>query len=77
MERFDIEKILTTLEKVEKSGIKLQIGFNRRFDPNFARVQELIAKKAVGDVHMVRITSRDPGPPPIDYINDPVVFFWT
>ncbi len=65
---FEVDKILETLEKVEKSGIKLQIGFNRRFDPNFSRVRELVALNEVGNVHMIKITSRDPGPPPVEYI---------
>jgi myo-inositol 2-dehydrogenase/D-chiro-inositol 1-dehydrogenase len=53
---------------VEEAGVKLQIGFNRRFDPNFQRVRELVAKGQVGTPHILRITSRDPAPPPISYV---------
>src|SRR5207249_1639206 len=53
---------------VEKAGVKLQIGFNRRFDPSFAKVRELVASGSIGRPHVIRITSRDPGPPPLDYI---------
>ena len=53
---------------MDKAGVKLQIGFNRRFDPSFAKVRELVASGAVGHPHVIRITSRDPGPPPLDYI---------
>jgi myo-inositol 2-dehydrogenase/D-chiro-inositol 1-dehydrogenase len=44
------------------------IGFNRRFDPNFASVQKRIADGAIGSVEIVQITSRDPTPPPVSYI---------
>jgi myo-inositol 2-dehydrogenase/D-chiro-inositol 1-dehydrogenase len=65
---FDIHDIKETLKIVEEAGVRLQIGFNRRFDPNFARVREAVTKKEIGDLHMVRITSRDPSPPPVEYI---------
>lgn len=61
-------EIRKTLEAVEKGGIKLQVGFNRRFDPHFMALREGVVKKKVGDLHMIKITSRDPGPPPIEYI---------
>ena len=44
------------------------VGFNRRFDPHFAAVRKTIDDGAIGEVEMVTITSRDPGPPPHDYI---------
>jgi myo-inositol 2-dehydrogenase/D-chiro-inositol 1-dehydrogenase len=44
------------------------VGFNRRFDPHFMAVRQAISDGAVGKVEMVQITSRDPGPPPYDYI---------
>ena len=56
------------LDSVEKAGVKLQIGFNRRFDPNFKAARDMVAAGKIGDPHIVRITSRDPAPPPIDYI---------
>jgi myo-inositol 2-dehydrogenase/D-chiro-inositol 1-dehydrogenase len=52
----------------EKAGVNLQIGFNRRFDHNFARIGELVKAGAVGQPHIVRITSRDPAPPPPEYV---------
>ncbi|OGO20324.1 MAG: inositol 2-dehydrogenase [Chloroflexi bacterium RBG_16_48_8] len=64
----DLAKIDSALEVVEKAGVKLQIGFNRRFDPSFKKVRDLVAAGKVGTPHVIRITSRDPGPPPIDYI---------
>jgi myo-inositol 2-dehydrogenase/D-chiro-inositol 1-dehydrogenase len=48
--------------------VKLQVGFNRRFDHNFRRVHELVRSGALGHPHLVRITSRDPAPPPPEYV---------
>ena len=64
----DIKEIDLALEAVEKAGVKLQVGFNRRFDPGFARAFELIQAGKIGTPHMVRITSRDPQPPTMDYL---------
>lgn len=65
---FDTSEIKATLKNVEDAGVKLQIGFNRRFDPNFSRVRDAAINNEIGDLHVVRITSRDPSPPPIDYV---------
>ncbi len=64
----DLDRIDRALAAVDAAGVKLQIGFNRRFDPNFRRAQELVASGAIGEPQVLRITSRDPAPPPIDYI---------
>ena len=61
-------RIRQALDAVEKAGVKLQIGFNRRFDPAFARLKEQVAAGKIGTPHIVRITSRDPAPPPIAYV---------
>ncbi|MFQ5437185.1 MAG: inositol 2-dehydrogenase, partial [Anaerolineae bacterium] len=63
-----LEKIDAALAAVEKAGVTLQIGFNRRFDANFRKVREMIAAGKVGETHILRITSRDPAPPPIEYV---------
>jgi myo-inositol 2-dehydrogenase/D-chiro-inositol 1-dehydrogenase len=65
---FDLDRIDKALEAVDKAGVKLQVGFNRRFDPNFKRVREVVAAGKIGTPHILRITSRDPEPPPIEYI---------
>lgn len=65
---FDIDLIRETLDVVKVSGTKLQIGFNRRFDPSFARVKDVVESGEIGDVHNIRVTSRDPSPPPVEYI---------
>ncbi|NLF10813.1 MAG: inositol 2-dehydrogenase [Anaerolineaceae bacterium] len=64
----DLVAIDRALEVVKQAGVKLQIGFNRRFDPNFRRVHDVVAEGQIGQPHVLRITSRDPLPPPIDYV---------
>lgn len=64
----DLEQIDETLAIVEKAGVKFQVGFNRRFDANFRRVREAVASGEIGEPHILRITSRDPAPPPIEYV---------
>jgi myo-inositol 2-dehydrogenase / D-chiro-inositol 1-dehydrogenase len=63
-----LDKIDAALDAVTKAGVKLQIGFNRRFDPNFRKVQTMVAEGKVGTPHIIRITSRDPAPPPLSYV---------
>ncbi len=64
----DLAQVDRGLAAVEAAGVSLQIGFNRRFDPSHKAVADAVAHRAVGDVHLCNITSRDPGPPPISYI---------
>lgn len=64
----NLAKIDAALEAVEKAGVKLQIGFNRRFDPNFRKVFQMIREGKIGEPHILRITSRDPAPPPVEYV---------
>lgn len=63
-----IEKVEAVIEAAKKAGVKLQIGFNRRFDHNFRKVKELIENGTIGDLQILKITSRDPSPPPIEYV---------
>ncbi|MBV9713368.1 MAG: inositol 2-dehydrogenase [Ktedonobacteraceae bacterium] len=64
----DIPSIDRALSAVEQAGVKLQIGFNRRFDANFLRVRAAIEHGEIGEPYQIHIVSRDPAPPPIDYI---------
>jgi myo-inositol 2-dehydrogenase/D-chiro-inositol 1-dehydrogenase len=66
----DPDRIRQTLAVVEKSGVKLQVGFNRRFDPTFARVRQAVVDGEVGDVHLVKVVARDPSPPSPEYVAD-------
>jgi myo-inositol 2-dehydrogenase/D-chiro-inositol 1-dehydrogenase len=56
------------LAAVKAAGVQLQIGFNRRFDANFARVRQAVASGEIGKPSLMHIISRDPGPPPLSYI---------
>lgn len=64
----DLDQIDETLVSIENASVKLQVGFNRRFDKNFMQVYEAIVSGEIGEPHMLRITSRDPAPPPIEYV---------
>jgi myo-inositol 2-dehydrogenase/D-chiro-inositol 1-dehydrogenase len=64
----DVARVRQCLEVVDAQQAVLMVGFNRRFDPHFMAVRKAIDDGAVGKVEMVQITSRDPGPPPVDYI---------
>ncbi len=63
-----LAQIDEALAEVSKSGVKLQIGFNRRFDPGFVRAHDMVADGRIGTPHLVRITSRDPGLAPMEYV---------
>lgn len=65
---FDLTRIDAALQAVEQAGVKFQVGFNRRFDPNFRKVRDLVAAGKIGQPHLLRITSRDPAPPPLEYV---------
>jgi myo-inositol 2-dehydrogenase/D-chiro-inositol 1-dehydrogenase len=62
-----LENIKGAIEAVKKAGVKLMVGFNRRFDPNFLKIKQLVVEGKIGDPHILKITSRDPAPPPAKY----------
>jgi len=62
------EVVRETLEVINKAKVVFQIGFNRRFDHNFRALRTAIADGSIGDIHLLCITSRDPEPPPLEYI---------
>ena len=64
----NINRVIEVIEIVKKTKIKLMIGFNRRFDSEFGRVKKRIENGDIGEPHLVKITSRDPSPPPLSYI---------
>jgi myo-inositol 2-dehydrogenase/D-chiro-inositol 1-dehydrogenase len=64
----DPDRIRSTLDIVDEAGVKLQVGFNRRFDPTFARVRRAVTDGDIGEIHLVKITSRDPEAPPAEYV---------
>ncbi|MBQ4416976.1 MAG: inositol 2-dehydrogenase [Butyrivibrio sp.] len=64
----DVSKIKNVIEALKKNPVKYQVGFNRRFDHNYMAVREAVQSGKIGDPHLILITSRDPAPPPIDYV---------
>ncbi|HHW7545538.1 TPA: inositol 2-dehydrogenase [Mannheimia haemolytica] len=64
----DPAKIREVLSAVEKAGVKFQVGFNRRFDHNFKAIKDRVAAGDIGEPHVIRVTSRDPEAPPIEYV---------
>ncbi|HPE76461.1 MAG TPA: inositol 2-dehydrogenase [Draconibacterium sp.] len=63
-----LDRVKEVLQIVEECGVKLMLGFNRRFDPEFKKIRQLVVNDAIGDPQIIKITSRDPGPPPVSYI---------
>jgi len=63
-----LEQIDAALDAVEQAGVKLMVGFNRRFDPNHQRIKRALDEGEIGTPHMMHIVSRDPAPPPLDYV---------
>jgi myo-inositol 2-dehydrogenase / D-chiro-inositol 1-dehydrogenase len=64
----DAERTRACLRVVEETGTVLMIGFNRRFDPSFSTLRRRIQDGEIGEVELVTILSRDPSPPPPDYL---------
>ena len=65
LELAEVDRALTA---VAEAGVPFQIGFNRRFDPAHAAVRDAVARGDVGEPQLVRISSRDPEPPPMAYV---------
>ena len=63
-----VDRVRACLKKVEAAGGRLMVGFNRRFDPDFMALKSAIDDGRIGEVEMITLTSRDPGPPPYEYI---------
>ncbi len=63
-----VAKVKKALAAAHTARVTLQVGFNRRFDHNFRRIRDQVQQGAIGDPHIVRITSRDPAPPPPEYV---------
>jgi myo-inositol 2-dehydrogenase/D-chiro-inositol 1-dehydrogenase len=64
----DLAEVDRALAEVDAAGALFQIGFNRRFDPAHQAVHDAVASGAVGEPQLVRISSRDPAPPPLSYV---------
>ncbi len=64
----DATRVRTCLEAVRRAGVPLMVGFNRRFDPHFAALKRRMDDGEIGKLELLTIFSKDPGPPPISYI---------
>jgi len=64
----NLERLNKVLDTVKENNVKLMLGFNRRFDKEFKKVQQVVESGDIGEPHIVKITSRDPCVPPISYI---------
>ena len=64
----DINKINKTLKKIKKNKPKIQLGFNRRYDPGHYSIKKDLDKNKIGRLEKIIITSRDPAPPDIKYL---------
>jgi len=64
----DLAEVDRGLAAIASSGTFFMIGFNRRFDPAHQAVRDAVARGEVGEPHLVRISSRDPAPPPLEYV---------
>lgn len=64
----DLAEIKAVMQELEKTNLKYQVGFNRRFDHNFRAVRDAVTSGKIGDVQIVKITSRDPDAPPVEYV---------
>ena len=65
----ELPTIKKAIDIVEECGVKLMLGFNRRFDSNFMKIKQMVDEGKIGDPHILKITSRDPAPPPIEYVS--------
>lgn len=64
----DLASAVDVSRKIQASGILCALGFNRRFDPQFARLRERVINGDIGNLETLLVISRDPSPPPVDYI---------
>ncbi|MEM5500849.1 inositol 2-dehydrogenase [Ahrensia kielensis] len=63
-----LQRAKACLSTVSATGKPVMIGFNRRFDPNFAAVRKAFATGEIGKAELLSVTSFDPAPPPVSYI---------
>lgn len=64
----DLARIKEVIDELNKSNVKYQVGFNRRYDHNFKAIRNAVVEGKIGEPHVLKITSRDPEPPSIDYV---------
>lgn len=65
---YDLGKVRGAIKAADDAKVKLMIGFGRRFDHNHRAVYDLVRSGKIGAPHIIKISSRDPEPPPISYV---------
>lgn len=65
---YDLNRVHEAIQAAKDAGVQLQIGFCRRFDHNHRAVYDMVKSGKIGQPHLIRISSRDPEPPSIDYV---------
>lgn len=64
----NLKETMEAMDACQDAGVKLMIGLQRRFDANFLRVKRSIESEEIGRVFMIKLCSRDPSPPPVEYV---------
>jgi myo-inositol 2-dehydrogenase/D-chiro-inositol 1-dehydrogenase len=65
---FNLQETKKAIQVIQQSGVHFQVGFNRRFDKHFRKAFETVRSGAIGKPHIIKVTSRDPEPPPEAYV---------
>lgn len=64
----DLKETIEAVNYCRKKNVKLMTALQRRFDPNFGRIKQAITTGEIGDPIVVKLCSRDPAPPPVEYV---------
>lgn len=64
----DAARVRACLDVVRRAGMPLMVGFNRRFDPSFALLKQRLDGGEIGALELLTIISKDPAPPPAEYV---------
>jgi myo-inositol 2-dehydrogenase / D-chiro-inositol 1-dehydrogenase len=71
----DISRVNLCLDEVRSLGVPFGVGFNRRFDPTIQKMKAAIDRGEIGNAEIIAITSRDPAPPPVEYVRSSGGYF--
>ena len=64
----DLEATHAVLKEADRAGVVFQVGFNRRYDHNFRAIRDAVEAGTIGEIELVHVISRDPAPPPLEYV---------
>jgi predicted dehydrogenase len=64
----DLTETIEAINACNEAGVQLMTALQRRFDPNFRRVKQAVVNGEVGEVVTIKLCSRDPAPPPVEYV---------